>query len=324
MEASSIVSHNDSKLYFIQGPPGTGKSTTIVAIINAIFARIECMHANNHQQQQFKLLIWSPSNGGCYELVRKISDIRRSNKSYLKTLCNRDIKIIRLGRNESIHMDSGEFNLDTLSKKKCEELICKTQAEKTTSLNDQYKNFKNIEKMLDSKIKIGKTTAGISEKQIKELEAQKVDLCKRKEKFEQQLKKNWGQIPQNVRYKQEQQAKEMILREADIIVCTLNFCGNSLLDCLTADKNKGKSLVNLLIIDEAAQSLEVDSLIPLRFGCNKIIQVGDPEQLPATVLSTKAKVIRFFEFIYKLRSYWTIFKELMLYKALQINRKKKI
>ena len=31
--------------------------------------------------------------------------------------------------------------------------------------------------------------------------------------------------------------------------------------------------------------MEVDSLIPLRFGCDKIIQVGDPEQLPATVLS---------------------------------------
>ena len=30
-------------------------------------------------------------------------------------------------------------------------------------------------------------------------------------------------------------------------------------------------------------------MIPLRFGCNKFIQVGDPEQLPATVLSKLAQ-----------------------------------
>ncbi len=35
--------------------------------------------------------------------------------------------------------------------------------------------------------------------------------------------------------------------------------------------------------------MELETLIPLRFGCNKIIQVGDPEQLPATVMSTLAQ-----------------------------------
>ncbi len=44
-----------------------------------------------------------------------------------------------------------------------------------------------------------------------------------------------------------------------------------------------------MICLKAAQCLEVESLIPLRFGCNKIIQVGDPEQLPATVLSKAAQ-----------------------------------
>ena len=73
--------------------------------------------------------------------------------------------------------------------------------------------------------------------------------------------------------------------------------------CLCGEKNENKSLINAIIIDEvkinfqifkfllkkknfkASQCLEVDCLIPLRFGCNKFILVGDPEQLPATVLS---------------------------------------
>ena len=40
-----------------------------------------------------------------------------------------------------------------------------------------------------------------------------------------------------------------------------------------------------VIIDEAAQSIEISSLIPLKYGCTKCILVGDPKQLPPTVLS---------------------------------------
>ena len=42
------------------------------------------------------------------------------------------------------------------------------------------------------------------------------------------------------------------------------------------------------IIDEAAQSTEPSALIPLRFGCRRLVLVGDPRQLPATVLSRAA------------------------------------
>lgn len=42
----------------------------------------------------------------------------------------------------------------------------------------------------------------------------------------------------------------MVLKEADIVVCTLNFSGNSVLDCLTMEKNNGQSLINTIIIDE--------------------------------------------------------------------------
>lgn len=37
VDASSIITSNDPKLFFLQGPPGTGKSHTIVGIINAMF-----------------------------------------------------------------------------------------------------------------------------------------------------------------------------------------------------------------------------------------------------------------------------------------------
>ncbi|KAG8462708.1 hypothetical protein KFE25_004684 [Diacronema lutheri] len=44
----------------------------------------------------------------------------------------------------------------------------------------------------------------------------------------------------------------------------------------------------LVVIDEAAQAIELSALIPFKFGARHAVLVGDPKQLPATVLSTEA------------------------------------
>ncbi|KAI8502705.1 hypothetical protein Bbelb_194070, partial [Branchiostoma belcheri] len=53
----------------------------------------------------------------------------------------------------------------------------------------------------------------------------------------------------------------------------------------------------------AGQCNELDALIPLQYGMSKLILVGDPEQLPATVLSKKAQDLNFrqslFERLYR-------------------------
>ena len=59
-----------------------------------------------------------------------------------------------------------------------------------------------------------------------------------------------------------------------------------------------------VIIDEACQAVELDCLIPLQHGVSKVIAVGDPEQLPSTVLSKKSQELDFgislFERLYHL------------------------
>lgn len=42
------------------------------------------------------------------------------------------------------------------------------------------------------------------------------------------------------------------------------------------------------MIDEAAQAVELSTLIPLRYGCKRCVLVGDPKQLPATIMSNDA------------------------------------
>lgn len=43
-----------------------------------------------------------------------------------------------------------------------------------------------------------------------------------------------------------------------------------------------------MVIDEAAQAVEVSTLIPLKYNCERLILVGDPKQLSATVFSRTA------------------------------------
>lgn len=72
-----------------------------------------------------------------------------------------------------------------------------------------------------------------------------------------------------------------ILDEAVIVFSTLSFSGSPLFSKL----NRGFDVV---IIDEAAQAVEPATLVPLANGCKQVFLVGDPVQLPATVISTVA------------------------------------
>ncbi|XP_049415027.1 probable helicase MAGATAMA 3 [Solanum stenotomum] len=69
-----------------------------------------------------------------------------------------------------------------------------------------------------------------------------------------------------------------ILDEAVIVFSTLSFSASPVFTKL----NRGFDVV---IIDEAAQAVEPSTLLPLSNGCKQVFLVGDPVQLPATVIS---------------------------------------
>ena len=72
--------------------------------------------------------------------------------------------------------------------------------------------------------------------------------------------------------------KKKILKESQLIFSTLSSCGSAVLE--NADIE-----LDTVVIDEAGQSVELSNLIPLGYGCRRLILIGDPKQLPATVFS---------------------------------------
>ena len=76
-------------------------------------------------------------------------------------------------------------------------------------------------------------------------------------------------------------AKTAVLNEASIVCTTLSCAGYSIFSQL-------KQGFDTVLIDEAAQAVEMSTLIPLKYACRRLILVGDPNQLPATVFSDHA------------------------------------
>lgn len=82
----------------------------------------------------------------------------------------------------------------------------------------------------------------------------------------------------NMKEGQKEEAKKLVLKQSKIVCGTLSATGSMILQ-------SGKYHFDTVIIDEAAQAVEVSTLIPLQYGCKRLILIGDQKQLPATIFS---------------------------------------
>lgn len=104
------------------------------------------------------------------------------------------------------------------------------------------------------------TRAAGLEKEVKALHAQKMALSQKIDRAKDQQKEN-NQSMNALRRK----CADDVLSEADVICTTLSGSGHNSLDRFEFET---------VIIDEAAQSIEVSSLIPLKYRCKRCILVG--------------------------------------------------
>ncbi|XP_033101903.1 uncharacterized protein LOC117105022 isoform X2 [Anneissia japonica] len=285
----------------LHGPPGTGKTRTIINIIERILKKERPVdnspllpgQTRNIMDNRPRILVCAPSNTAVDRLVLNVVEMCLGENHEGKRLYDSRFNcglftIVRVGYN--VHEKCMRYQLSNIVNKQIE------KASKNMETEKLRKEIIGCQKALqEAELCCGnlKFSSKSSTEELKQAECKRDHL----EKHLQHLKRKDFETSVRVNSKS---MRELVLRHADVVFCTLNGSGSNLLDIPNTNRQHDFKYV---IVDEACQCTELDTLIPLQFKGSKLLLVGDPHQLPATVLSEKATELGFqqslFERMYK-------------------------
>ncbi|KAG8898400.1 DEAD-box type RNA helicase, partial [Tulasnella sp. 403] len=265
----------------IQGPPGTGKTSTICGIAGHFLSTrtsgVTAIKPGEGPQKSYpkKLLICAPSNAAIDEVARRLHEgIMDANGKHVVP------RVVRIGNESSLNVSVKNISLDSLVDAKMNANPVGGGGgfgDEITSIRQQLDavNRERSEKLaLFRNIENTGADRTALDLQIKDLNAKRSTLNQRlNQTRDRQTDANRAVDAARRRFRQE------VLREADIICSTLSGSGHETLEEFDFET---------VVIDEAAQSVELSSLIPLKYQCQRCILVGDPKQLAPTVLSVTA------------------------------------
>ncbi|KAI9657447.1 MAG: DEAD-box type RNA helicase [Bathelium mastoideum] len=293
-QAKAVKSAVDNDAFtLIQGPPGTGKTKTIVAIVGALLtgsirdkaAAIPRPKQVNHNgfpvkgdgPPPRKMLVCAPSNAAVDELVMRF-------KEGVKTLDGRfhKISVVRLGRSDAMNANVIDVTLDELVKAKLH-----TDSGDPSRSSEETSKLMREHQEVSKQLNQARAALGEAERDGKQAPTDVKDnfdtLRRRKAMLSNKIdsardSEGLAHRAADINRKHAQQA---VLDEADILCATLSGSGHEMFQNLNIE-------FETVVVDEAAQCVEMSALIPLKYGCAKCVLVGDPKQLPPTVFSREA------------------------------------
>ncbi|XP_057577048.1 probable helicase senataxin [Hippopotamus amphibius kiboko] len=277
--AYAMVKQSSSvaKICLIHGPPGTGKSKTIVGLLYRLLTENQRKgHSDensNAKIKQNRVLVCAPSNAAVDELMKKIIlEFKEKCKDKKTPLGNcGDINLVRLGPEKSINTEVLRFSLDS-------QVNHRMKKDLPSHVQEMHRRKEFLDHQLDELSRQRALCRGGRELQRQELDEKIAEVSKERQELASKIKEVQGRP---------QKTQSIIILESHIICCTLSTSGGLLLE--TAFRGQGGVPFSCVIVDEAGQSCEVETLTPLIHRCNKLVLVGDPKQLPPTVISVKAQ-----------------------------------
>lgn len=279
-------SYNNEGFSLIQGPPGTGKTKTILGIVGySLSQQVKDDSlgiptddkASSLSKSKAKILICAPSNAAVDELVVRLRGGVRNSKGQVMPL-----KVVRLGRSDAINASVRDLTLEELVDK---ELQTKS-ADMATDPTIRTEHTKCISER--DRIREQLKSSDLSGEKMMALEDELRVVNKKRNELAKKLDEQRERV--SIAYRTREidrrflQAK--ILSDAQVICSTLSGSAHDFLSKLSIKFDQ-------VIIDEACQCVELSAIIPLRYGCKKCIMVGDPNQLPPTVLSQTAASLNY-------------------------------
>jgi len=208
-------------------------------------------------------------------------------KNGIKTLSgeSRKLNIVRLGRGDAIKASVQDVTLEELVNKRLGvDPSNGNDREATQKLFQEHKQISDQLKQAYQQRDTGEVKGEAASKlddDINALRRRKTALGTKIDNVKDDEKLAGRNADLNRR-----RAQEAVLNDAHVICATLSGSGHEMFQGLSIE-------FETVIVDEAAQCVEMSALIPLKYGCAKCILVGDPKQLPPTVFSKKAAAFQY-------------------------------
>lgn len=276
----------------IQGPPGTGKTKTILGIVgyfmslrnevpsSSINTPIEKKSASIEQLlKKPKILICAPSNAAVDEICLRLKDGIKTKHNMVKP------NVVRLGRTDVVNASLKDVILEEMiNNEKNYEFVSNPDLER--KFQGLLTERRQLRDKLDSENGSPESTLSTNDiaklqMKIRELTKEINQLGREKDEMREQNAINYRN-----RALDRRNAQARILASSDIICSTLSGSAHDVLATLGIR-------FETVIVDEACQCTELSAIIPLRYGGKRCIMVGDPNQLPPTVLSGAASNFKY-------------------------------
>lgn len=224
-----------------------------------------------------KLLVCAPSNAAVDELVLRLKEgVKSTTGSFHK------INVLRLGRSDAINAAVKDVTLDELVKARVEGTANQNGGPSAREMLHKEAGEIKVQ-VADLRPQLEAARASENHELTNRLQRQFDDLKRRQHQIGAKIDadKDSGITAARENELRRRQIQQEILDSAQVLCATLSGSGHEMFKNLNVE-------FETVIIDEAAQCVELSALIPLKYGCSKCILVGDPKQLPPTVLSQSA------------------------------------
>lgn len=257
----------------IQGPPGTGKTQTILGLLSAI---LHATPARVHSKGKFSVVKRGPE----LPIQEKYNHWEKASPWLISN--NLRDQLMPMDGDDGFFPSSGNDLkpevVNSSRKYRVRVLVC---APSNSALDEIVLRLLNTGIRDENNHTYNPKIVRIGLKPHHSVQAVSMDYLV-EQKLASMDSQGGEKQKQGGALKDKDNIRASILDEAVIVFSTLSFSGSTLFSKL----NRGFDVV---VIDEAAQAVEPATLVPLANGCKQVFLVGDPVQLPATVISPIAE-----------------------------------